>query len=91
MRGKMNQQIKQKLHDYLIVISFPVGMMIIMELICFCATGNHLIVSSVDFNSFVRNIFIMTCSGIALSLGMRSARMDFSEIDCLFDRSKYCD
>lgn len=74
----MNQQIKQKLHDYSIVISFPVGMLIIMELICFCATGNHLIVSSVDFNSFVRNIFIMTCSGIALSLGMRSARMDFS-------------
>ena len=74
----MSKHLKQKIKDYLIVIAFPVGMLIAMELICFILTGNHLIISKVDLNSFVKNVFILTCSGIALSLGMRSGRMDFS-------------
>ena len=74
----MSKQVKQKIKDYLIVLAFPVGMLIVMELICLLATGKHLIISKVDFNSYIKNVFILTCSGIALSLGMRSGRMDFS-------------
>lgn len=74
----MRKQMNHKLKDYMIVLAFPVGMLMVTELICYMATGSHLIVSRVDLNSFIKNIFILTCSGIALALGMRCGRMDFS-------------
>jgi len=74
----MNSKTKQKLKGYVKVISFPLVMGIIMEVICYLSTGNHIIISKVDLNSFIKNVFILTSSGVALSLGMASGRMDFS-------------
>lgn len=74
----MSEKVKHKLKGWLIVGAFPVGMAVAAELICLAATGSHMIISSVDLSSFVKNVFILTLSGIALSLGMASGRMDFS-------------
>ena len=74
----MNEKVKNKLKGYMIVLAFPLLMVILMEIICYLNTGYHLIISKVDLSSFVKNVFILTCTGLALSLGMRSGRMDFS-------------
>lgn len=77
MKGK-SSPITQKLKGYAIALAFPVGMAIVCELICLLATGDHLIVSGVDFSSFVKNCCILTFSAVALSFGMLAGRMDLS-------------
>lgn len=74
----MSEKAKHKLRGILIVTAFPVVMGIAMELICLLATGSHIIISKMDLSSFIKNVFILSCAGIALSLGMRARRMDVS-------------
>ena len=69
---------KSKLKNILITIAIPLCMWLLMETLCRIIMGRGVIVTSLDFNNFVRGAGISTCVALALSFNLGSGRFDLS-------------
>ena len=69
---------KNKLKSILITAAFPVGMFIIMDILCLITQHRQVFVSILDIQNFVRATCISACTALALSLNLSNGRFDLS-------------
>ena len=67
-----------KLKNLLITLAFPAVMFLLMELVCYTIKGAHMINSSLDVKTFIRNTGISTVIAFALSMNLTCGRFDLS-------------
>lgn len=60
------------------VLLLPLGMFILVELVCRIAIGRNLFETSIDVNNFFRSCGVTIITAYALSINMSSGRMDLS-------------
>lgn len=68
----------RKVKDVLFTAAFPVGVFILMEIICFVFKGRHLITSMLDVKTLVRNTGVSAIIAFALSFNLSCRRFDLS-------------
>lgn len=69
---------KTKLKNFAIVLAFPIGMFLIMELICAVGYSRHIFETSQDVIDFFRKSSVSILASYALLLNMENGRMDMS-------------
>lgn len=70
--------VRKKLKPILITAAFPLGMLLIMDLLCSITYKRHIFVSILDVQNYVRATCIAACTALALSLNLSNGRFDLS-------------
>lgn len=67
-----------KWKNILITVAVPLGMWLLMELLCRSFMNRSVIASSLDLKNYVRNVGISACVALALSFNLGTGRFDLS-------------
>lgn len=74
----MRKSSTRTIRNILITLAFPVGMWLIMEVLCLILAKHHVISTSLDIKNLIRNVGITICSALALAYTLGNGRFDLS-------------
>lgn len=74
----MRKVTKRTVKNLAITLAFPVGMWLIMEIMCLLTVQSHVLSTLLDVKNYVRNVGITACSAMSLSYTLGNGRFDLS-------------